>query len=423
MFLQIELLYFIAMIVAFVVLLVFLKVSPGLSLMISAVIGALISGFGFPLRHLVEGSFGYIDVILIITTAMIFMQGLEESNTLKFVSLKIVEKFHKYPVLMLILFMLVIMFPGMITGSSLASIVSSGALLGPIMIKLGIPKAKVGAIIAFGAVLGMVAPPINVPVMVICDIVDMPYIGFTLPLLLLSFPLAIFVVLFFGYKHVKNFDFETLLNDPTFDDVHTIKWPVVIPVIILALLIVGMNVFPSIIGVLGLPLIFTISAILTLFFGKKPNAFEVARKGVYKSFGAMGLLMGVGMFVQIITLNGVRGYFVINAMSLPDALQIASLAITVPIFGGISAFGSASVLGGPFVMSMVAYNQIVVASGISLIASLGEFLPPTAMSATFAAKVVEEKNYLEITKKALIPWFIVLIYGLLFVTVVAQIWK
>ena len=163
---------------------------------------------------------------------------------------------------------------------------------------------------------------------------------------------------------------------------------------------------------------------LFLALMKKFDVLKASKAGVYKSFGAIALLMGVGMFIQTISLNGVRGYFVINALSLPgDFLRTISVLITLPIFGGVSAFGSASVLGGPFVMAMIAKNQIVVASTISLIASVGEFLPPTAMSANLAAKTVEEKKYFNITKVAFVPILVTLAYSVIFITLVATIWK
>jgi len=47
---------------------VFLGKFPiGVSLTFSSIIGALVAGYGFPLRHLVEGTFAYLDPILIIS--------------------------------------------------------------------------------------------------------------------------------------------------------------------------------------------------------------------------------------------------------------------------------------------------------------------------------------------------------------------
>lgn len=426
MFWEIELLYFVAMIATFVVLLLMCKVPAGLSLMASAIVGLVLgtifSNTDISIRHLIEGSFGYFDTILVIICAMIFMTGLEKCGAMDYFSALLVKVFHKSPTILLIAFMIILMFPGMITGSSLASVVSAGVLLAPIMIKIGIPKTNTGAIIAFGAILGMIAPPINVPVMVICDVVDIPFVGFTLPLLALTIPLAIFCVLFLGRKYIKKIDLEEMSDVIDFSILEKLNWTVSIPLILLAILIVGQSVFPSIIGPLGTPLIFIIASLPSFFVGKKAKPISTFKDGIKKSFSAMALLMGVGMFVQVFALTGARAYFVINALSLPNVWRYIAIAIAVPIFGGISAFGSASILGGPFVMALLGINEIIVASSLSLIAALGEFLPPTAMSATFAAKAVEEKNYLKITKSALIPLAVCLVYAMLFIIVVAKIW-
>lgn len=59
---------------------------------------------------------------------------------------------------MLILLMLIIMFPGMITGSSTAAVLSAGAIVAPILLMMGIPAPQTGAILAVGAIMGMAAP-------------------------------------------------------------------------------------------------------------------------------------------------------------------------------------------------------------------------------------------------------------------------
>lgn len=441
-------------------------------MMVSALVGGIlfciISGEQFSLRYYVDGAFGYFDTILIITAAMIFMGGLQACGALDYLSALLVKKLHKYPTLLLLSFMLIIMFPGMVTGSSLASIVSSGALLAPIMVKMGIPKAKAGAIVAFGAVLGMIAPPINVPVMAICDVADIPFQGFTLPLLALTIPPAIFSVLFLGRKYVKeinldemaevidfsildkkekvsrkeetsevikvqepkeiDFDFlgeekvEEVKVEPKKESI-PLDWTCLIGLFVLILLIILESVLPRIFGSLGMTLIFIIATIPTFFTGRKVKPHLVVKDGVYKSFGAMSLLAGVGMFVEVLTWIGARGWFVANALSLPSILQYVAIAVTLPVFGGISAFGSASILGGPFVMAFLALDNIIVASALSLLAALGEFLPPTAMSATFAGQTVGEEKYIKITKAALVPFFVCLVYAMLFIIVVARIWS
>ena len=120
----------------------------------------------------------YMDTVLIISMAMIFMTVIQKSGALEALNAVIVSRFHKVPAVMLILLMLIIMFPGMITGSSTAAVLSAGAIVAPILLMMGIPAPQTGAILAVGAIMGMAAPPVNIPAMLIAGGVDMPYIGF-----------------------------------------------------------------------------------------------------------------------------------------------------------------------------------------------------------------------------------------------------
>lgn len=423
---EIELLYFVAMIATFIVLLLAVKMPSGIAMMVSALVGlvlsAIFSDTEFSLRFLIEGGFGYFDTILVITMAMIFMGALQATGALDYFCAVLVKTFHKFPTILLIFFMFIIMFPAMITGSSLSSVISTGAIVAPIMIKMGIPKAKVGAIVAFGAIYGMIAPPVNIPVMAICEVVDIPFTGFTLPLLLLTVPLAIFTVLFLGRKHVKKIDLDQLGEVMDLDITKRMSWLVSLPLILLVVLILLSNIVPSVFGSWGMTLIFFLSTIPAFFVGKKPNPVKVFNEGVKKSFSAMALLLGVGMFVEVLTLSGARGFFVINAISLPKVWKYVAIAVSMPVFGGISAFGSASILGGPFVMAFLENSQIIMAAALSLVAALGEFLPPTAMSATFATEVVGEDKYFKITKAALVPLIVTLVYAMVFIIFVSRVW-
>lgn len=449
MFFNIELLYFVLMIGAFVALLLWAKLPSGLCLMISAVIGivasAIITGTSMDLRFFVEGAFGYFDTILIITTAMIFMGAMQVSGALEYISAVLVKAFRRVPSLLLIAFMLIIMFPAMVTGSSLASALSAGALIAPIMIKWGIPKAKAGAIVGIGSILGMVAPPVNVPAMVICDVIDIPYVGFELPLLILVIPLAIISVLLLGRKYVKSLSLEEVDYVVDTSVLKELNWMVCIPLFVLILLIVAEMIWPIIFGSFAMPLMFVVATILSFFFGRKlpfwkkkekvaaaatdesgevelkkneeapaDSIVEVVRQGVAKSFSAMGLLIGVGLFMEAITLNGVRGNFITLAVTLPGFARYLAMALTLPIFGGISAFGSASMLGGPFVMAfMSGASDIVLTCGFSLLAAVGEFLPPTAMSATFASQIVDEKKgWTKISLAALPALVLIFVYSI-----------
>ncbi|MCM1043193.1 MAG: TRAP transporter large permease subunit [Corallococcus sp.] len=468
--LQIELLYLAVMIVTFVVLLLAAKLPSGICLMLSAVVGAILavifSGAPFDLRYFIEGTFGYFDTILIITTAMIFMGACQVSGALEYISALLVKAFRKFPTILLIAFMIIIMFPAMVTGSSLASAISAGALIAPIMIKWGIPKAKAGAIVAMGSILGMVAPPINVPAMVICEVVDIPFVNFGLPLLILALPLAIVTVLLLGRKFVKPLSKEDAEQVVNMGVLKELKWYVTLPFILLILLIVLEMIFPAVLGAFAMPAMFVVCTVVALVTGRKLPFFkkfasqnateqqtpteptlitdtteitvpqkqqkqaedapqsvvEVVYQGVNKSLSAMGLLMGVGMFMSLLTLDGSRGWFTALATMIPGVGRYISMVIALPLFGGISAFGSASILGGPYVMAFLNVNdEVLLTCGMSLLAALGEFSPPTAMSAKFASDIVGEKSWFKITKSALIGIAVCFVYGV-FYTIGISAW-
>ena len=98
---------------------------------------------------------------------------------------------------------LIIMFPGAITGSCTASVLSTGVLMFPVLTQMNMPRHRAGAIIAMASVYGMIAPPVNIIVMIIGGGIDMPYIGFDLILLLMTVPLAILTTIYLGYGYAR----------------------------------------------------------------------------------------------------------------------------------------------------------------------------------------------------------------------------
>ena len=411
---SIEFIIFLAMIATFIGGCFALKLPVSISMVLSAVVGALAGGQGIPLRHLVEGMFAYVDTILVIACAMIFMKVVQESGALDALASLIIEKFHKTPALLLCLIMLVIMFPGMITGSSTACVLSAGSIMAPILMLMGVPVLETACILAMGGMLGMIAPPVNIPAMMIGGGIDIPYVGFELPLALLTFPLAIVIVLMLGYKYVKKLDYAAIKGNLNNEPREKFGIRVYIPIFVALILMVinkAVPAFPD----LGMPLVFLISAAVGAFTGYKINMLKVCKASIGSVLPVLGILMGVGMFIQIMTLTGVRGFIVTNCLSLPYLLLYAAMAISIPLFGSVSAYGAASVLGVPFLLAFMSKNQIVTAAAISLIASLGDMMPPTALAGIFAAQVVGMEKYTPILKKCLVPCMIIIVWALLFI--------
>ncbi len=411
---DLQLITFLAMLGVFLVAAFLLKLPVSISMILSSVVGALVGGQGLPLRHFVEGTFSYVDTILVIACAMIFMRVIEKSGALDALSVAIIRRFHKTPALLLILVMVVIMFPGMITGSSTAAVLSAGSIMAPILLLMGIPRIETATIIAMGGIFGMIAPPVNVPAMIIGGGVDIPYIGFGLPLVLLTFPIAFFTVLFLGYKYAKNLDYAAVEKGLNFEPAKKYGFKLYLPILVAIVLMLLNKLVPAVPD-LGMPLVFILAAIVGLFTGEKMNVAAVVKEAIHSVLPVLGILMGVGMFIQIMTLTGVRGWIVTRALSLPDVFRYLMMAISIPLFGAVSSFGSASVLGVPFLLAFIAKDQIITASAISLLSGIGDMVPPTALAGIFAAQVLELEDYRPILRKSVIPIAAMIVWSIVFI--------
>ena len=396
-----------------------LKLPIAVAMSAAAVLGAAAGGAGLPVRHLVEGMFGYLDTILIIASAMIFMKSVEKIGLLEGLAAWMIRKFREAPTALGLGIMLLIMFPGMITGSSTAAVLTSGALVAPVLIRLGVPVLQTAAAIAMGAIYGMIAPPINLPAMIIGGGIDMPYVGFGLPLLICTVPLAVVTafILLVPFLRKAARDDEALEAELARMERNPMSLRLFLPILVLVVLMGGERLFPTFWPGLGMPLDFLLAAASALLSGVKWNPLETATEAVRDALPVMGILMGVGMFIQVMTLTGVRGFVVVSALAIPAWLLYISIATSLPLFGAVSAFGAASVLGVPFLLALLGRNEIVVASALSLISGLGDLMPPTALAGIFAAQVVGEENYFKVLKHCLVPglltagWGIAVIYG------------
>lgn len=409
-----ELIIFIVMLAIFMLGCFLFKLPVGVSMMLSAVGGCLAGGQGIPIRHLVEGTFSYIDTILVIATAMVFMKVVEKSGALDALSTAIIKRFHRHPAVLLILIMLVIMFPGMITGSSTAAVLSAGSIMAPVLILMGLDVVSAAALIAMGGLLGMIAPPVNLPAMIIGGGIDVPFVGFAVPLLLLTIPIAIFSALFFGLKPARSMDYAKI--EPHLNTEMAEKYGVriYIPLLVLVVLMMLTKVF-KVIPDIGMPLMFLVSAAVGLFTGKKVNVFETIQEALHTSLPVMGILMGVGMFIQVMTLTGVRGFIVMTCLSLPESVRLLAAGISIPLFGAVSSFGASSVLGVPFALAFLNMHTVYTIAALSFIASLGDMMPPTALAGLFAAQVTGVDNYVKVLKRCLIPMAVLLVYGMVFI--------
>jgi GntP family gluconate:H+ symporter len=400
------------MVAVFVFLAMAVKAPIGIALALSALAGALFAGEGPSFRHLVEGAFGYFDTILIILTATLFIKVLQDAGILDTVTALMLRAFYRSKTLLLLASMLVLMFPGMLTGSSTAAILSSGPLVAPVMMKLGLPRLKTGALIAMGGILGMIAPPVNILIMIMGGGVDMPYVGVTVPLMIIVLPLAVAIPLLIGHKDLKVISRTEMMDilPPSLGPKY--KFRLTVPFLVLAFLMVAPGATAGRIPDLGIPGVFLVAAIIGLFCGRPVNILKVTQRAIDESLPVLAILVGVGMFIQVMTMTGARGWTVMSILSLPSFLLYLGISLSLPAFGGVSTFGSASILGIPFILALISKNALLTSSSLSAITSLGDLVPPAAISARFAAQVVGERNFFRLLRYCVVPALLQLAAGI-----------
>ena len=230
------------------------------------------------------------------------------------------------------------------------------------------------------------------------------------PLLLLSFPSAIFTAVFYRYRYIKSFDLDVVLSRLSATVAHKHGIKLFIPLAFVIIYLIGEISFHEYFPHLGVPLIFMIGALMGLFTGEKLNFLNVSREALRNAMPVMAILVGVGMFLQILTLTGVRGYLAVNALYLPNEIKYLA-ALLMPFMG--SAYASASVIGVPLVYVFLGKNVLIVTAVLVSMASLGDLMPPPSLLCAYAAQIVKEENHFKILRKSVIPIAFSMLFGLL----------
>lgn len=392
----------VAMLVVLLAAATWWRLPIGIALLVSAVVGTLSGGFGLPVPQLVEGTMLYLDPILLVLSSLFFMKMFEQSGGLRVLNHVLMRAVGRTPVLLVIVLTLFVMFPGMLTGLTAPCILTTGAMIVPILRGAGMPNSRIAAFIAVAAFFGMAAPPVNICAMLIGGGVDMPYVNFGLPLSLCTFPLAFASSLWIARHHLRSFTAAAEAGESSVD-MSARNYRLLLPLLFLLVMLSAERALPQLIPHLGIPLLFTLSALLTLVLSSNSRVLVAINWSIREALPVLALLAGVGMFIQALTLSGARGLLVVETLVMPHWLRDAASVVFVPLFGGVSAYGSSSVLGVPLLLSMLERNAILVAAALSLLASIGDFLQPTRLAVILSAQVTEESSLWSIQKLCIVP--------------------
>ena len=231
------------------------RLTVEISMFLAAVAGGLVGAvFGTPhladlMRHLVEGSSTYLDVILVFSTATIFMAIVNESGGVNYIVRATIRGFHDKRLAALLILMFIVLVPGALTGAGSISLLVVGAPVALALKLIGVSQKRAAAILFIVAGLSAAAPPVNIWAMILCAGTAIPYVGFELPLGIPVLLLGTFTVLFLGWKKEGSMDVSAVLEDMPAVPEKMSWWRVLLPFLVFFGLVIA-NLLPFLIDFL-----------------------------------------------------------------------------------------------------------------------------------------------------------------------------
>ena len=383
--------------------------SPELSMVVTAIVGAVVGRLGFPVRLLVEGTFTYFDVAFTFLTASIFINFYSETGAMDALVLKMVDRFYDRKWVLFFLLAVIMLIPGALTGAGSVSMFVVGGMVATVLRLSGIAENRIVAFIYVTSMLAAVAPPINLWVMLMCAQANMPYVGFDLPLLAPILLITIFTVFYLlrgGRPESRETVMASLPKAPEGMNWLRIAAPLLTFVVLLLLSKYAAFRAP----ILGIPLIFLISTIVAIFAAPQRKGlrrwYDVLTNTSEQVFPLLATVISVGVLVNIMTATGVRGLIAITFVTLPVSLIYAFALIVLPLAQGSLSYSSGIILGTPliFLFNSIGVNVTIVATALSLMFPLGDCLPPSRISGRVAIDVSGyEGSYMSFLKAIFVP--------------------
>jgi hypothetical protein len=380
----------------------FLRWPLPLAFIVVAIATAVLGDYGFPYRHLVEGGFGFINLVLGLFAGAFFGHMMRKSGAADLAADGVIRLARGRVVPVLVMVGLPLFVVGMFVGIAGIAVLSAGVFAVPALKRMGFDNATTAAFIAVMATAGMIAPPMNVPAMLIADGTNMPWTNVTGALLALSLPMAVSAVAWFAVQSRSSRAGEIVERSET-------GWRTtlygVAPLLVVVVAWIGIRMLGNRIVDPSSPLILVIGGFIALPLLPKGEF----RRVISYTFSGTPLLLAavlvsVGVLVQIMTLTGVRGWIVISTMSLPAPWNYPGLLIGMPLVGGaLTSMVTSDVMGVPAAFSFIKQDMILNVTAISAIAALAEFVAPTSIAASLSCYVVDGGTVGQVFRRAWPP--------------------
>jgi TRAP-type C4-dicarboxylate transport system permease large subunit len=389
--------------------------SAEISMVISAVVGALVAGLGLPVRVLVEGLFTNFDLAILFVCASIFINIYSYSGAMNVVTRKLVQRVDNKWILLICMavFMLI---PGALTGAGSVSVFVLGSLVATVVRYMGLSEKKTVAFVFIFAILSAAAPPINLWTMLMTAQANMPYVGFTKLLLIPILIVGAFTIVYLGHG-AKRESKEKILAELPKPEADMGWFRILCPPVVLVALILLSLYTPFSVPVFGLPLMFIIAAIVAVLCNPKKTSLKeyygVLTRTMEQVFPLVATVISVGVLVNVMAATGVRGLMSITFVTLPTIFIFLTVLIFCPFAQGCLSYGSAIIFGTPliFMFNAAGMDTTVVCAALSLIFPIGDCLPPSRIVGRVSIETVGYRgSYMSFLKQIFLP---VLLLGIL----------
>ncbi|MCF0238779.1 MAG: hypothetical protein HUK24_09275, partial [Sphaerochaetaceae bacterium] len=266
-------------------------------------------------------------------------------------------------------------------------------------------------------------PPINLWTMLMTAQANMPYVGFTW-LLLVPICIACAVcIVFVGWGAQPQNKEDILAKLPEKTEGLT-WWRMVLPIATLILLFVISLVKPWNLPVLGLPLMFVISALVAFLCNPKKTSSKqylgLLDDTMEQVFPLVANVLSIGVLQSAMAATGVRGLIGSTCVGLPLVLIYSLILFIGPLCQGCFNYGCSVILGGPliFMFNTLGMDVTVICAALSLIFPIGDCLPPSRIVGRLACETTEYKeSYMSFLKTAVVP---VLVIGIIAVIMIIK---
>ncbi|HEU5170814.1 MAG TPA: hypothetical protein VFU46_09760, partial [Gemmatimonadales bacterium] len=281
------------------------------------------------------------------------------------------------------------------------------------------------AIVFLCAAMSAAAPPVNLWAMMAAAGSNMPYVGFFLPLAVITIAGALFSMFYLGWRGTPP-DLERVMRELPEPPAGLTGWKVAAPFVVLLALIAAGRIWPWPMPILGLPLLFMISAgVVLLVSPSRLPVVTVTARTIEGLLPLIGVMVVVGVLVQSMALTGARGLISLSVVILPLLVIYALLFLILPFSEGLLQYAAAPLLGVPLILlfNMKGLNPIIALAGMATMWPIGDMLPPTTVVGRAAVMVLGYRGsyYREFVRATLVPAVVILALGTAFVVFSKQL--